>query len=244
MGAASNLAPEVCLMKPKEALDDFVGITTDVSVLLKEICIVALFCMLFFAPDTFKSLLTRIGISKVSTVFGDIDVSTAGGTVSTLNHGLGESIDRLQQIQSTSSDPQAKNDVSKVTDYLKDLQQQAQSADETIKSSIVTQQAAAEQASPHLAKPPGWIYLGNVDKDQTHWTGDTSKNVVPASLSPKLTAGQKFNVAVTAYLRDSNVKGKVIGVIRANDQVQVAATPVCTPSLSGGNVCWVKVQPL
>jgi hypothetical protein len=229
-------------MKPKEALDDFVGITTDVSVLLREICIVALFCMLFFAPDTFKSLLTRIGISKVSTVFGDIDVSTAGGTVSTLNHGLAESIDRLQQIQSTSSDPLAKNDVAKVADYLKDLQQQAQTADETIKTSIGNQQAAAEQASPHLAKPPGWIYLGNVDKDQT--SGDTSKNVVPASLSPKLTVGQKFNVAVTAYLRDSNVKGKVIGVVRANDQVQVAATPVCTASIAGGNVCWVKVQPL
>ena len=64
-------------MRIKEVLDDLVGTTTDVSVLLREACIVALFCMLFFAPDSFKSLLTRIGISKVSTVFGDIDVASA-----------------------------------------------------------------------------------------------------------------------------------------------------------------------
>lgn len=229
-------------MKTKEILNDMVSITTDFSVLLRELCIVALFCLLFFAPDTFKSLLTRIGISKVSTVFGDIDVSNAGGAVSSLNHGLSESIDRLQQIQST--DPQAKSDVAKVTDYLKDLQQQAQTADDTIKTTIVNQQAAAEQASPHLAKPPGWIFMGNVDKDQTHWTGDTSKNVVPANLPPKLTVGQKFNVATTAYLRDATVKGKVLGVVRANEQVQVTAAPTCTPSIAGGNTCWVKVQPL
>ncbi len=231
-------------MKPKELLHDFVDITTDFSVLLREVCIVALFCLLFFAPDTFKSLLTRIGISKVSTVFGDIDVSSTGAAVANLNHGLSESIDRLQQIQSTSSDPQAKNDVSKVTDYLKGLQQQAQTADDSIKTTLVNQQAAAEQAAPHAAKASGWIFIGSVDKDQTHWTGETSKNVVPANLSPKLTVGQKFTLAATAYLRDAATGGKVTGVVRANQQVQVMTAPTCSASIAGGEVCWVKIQPL
>jgi hypothetical protein len=231
-------------MKPKEILDDFVAMTTDVSVLLRELCIVALFCLLFFAPDTFKSLLTRIGISKVSTVFGDIDVSSTGGAVANLNHGLTQSIDRLQQIQATATDPQAKSDVGQVTDYLKSLQQQAQTVDDTLKTTVVNQQAAAEQASPHMAKPSGWLYLGNVSKDLAHWSGDTSKNVVPANLSPQLTVAQKFGAASTAYLRDAATGGKVIGIVRAGDQVQVAAAPTCTASIAGGDVCWVKVQPL
>ncbi len=94
-------------MNDKSLLHDLVGITTDVSVLLREICIVALFCLLFFAPVTFKSLLTRVGISKVPTLFGDIDVNGAAGTVATLNRGLSDTIERLQEIQSTFSDPQA-----------------------------------------------------------------------------------------------------------------------------------------
>jgi hypothetical protein len=53
-------------MKVKQFLDDLVGTTTDVSVLLREACIVALFCILFFAPETFKSLLSRIGIHRLS----------------------------------------------------------------------------------------------------------------------------------------------------------------------------------
>jgi hypothetical protein len=231
-------------MKPKEVLDDCVGVTTDVSVLLRELCIVALFCLLFFAPDTFKSLLTRIGISQVSTAFGTIDVSSTGATVSNLNHGLTQSIDRLQQIQASATDPQAKSDVGQVTDYLKSLQQQAQTVDDTIKTTVVNQQAAAEKAAPHLAKPAGWLYMGDVSKDLTHWSGDTSKNVVPANLSPQLTVGEKFNAASTAYLRDAATGGKVIGVVRANDQVQVSAVPTCSASIAGGDVCWVKVQPL
>jgi hypothetical protein len=230
-------------MKPKETLDDLVGITTDFSVLLREVCIVALFWLLFFSPNTFKTMLTSIGISKVSTAFGDIDVSSTGVAVANLDHGLAESIDRLTQIQTNASDPQAKSDVGQVTDYLKSLQQQAQSADDTIKTTIVNQQAAAEQAAPHLAKPAGWIYIGMVSKDLAHWSGSTAKNVVPANISPQLTAGEKFNVATTAYLRDAASGGKVIGVVKANEVVQVSAVPTCTASIAGGDVCWVKVQP-
>lgn len=225
-------------MRIKELLDDLVGTTTDVSVLLREACIVALFCMLFFAPDTFKSLLTRIGISKVSTVFGDIDVASAGGTVANLNRGLKDSIDRLQQIQSTSNDPQATADVGKVTDYLKNLQQEAETTDQTIKTTIVNQAAAA----PAAAMPKtGWLFAGNVDKDKQHWVGTTT-NVVPANLSPNLTVNEKFNAATTAYLRDNFTGGKVIGVVKANEQVQVMAQPQCVAAIAGGYFCWVQVQ--
>jgi len=228
-------------LKTKELLDDLVGTTTDLSVLLREVCIVVLFCLLFFAPDTFKTLLTRIGISKVSTVFGDIDVTQAGGTVATLNRGLKDSIDRLQQIQSTSSDPQAKTDVGKVTDYLKGLQQEADVADQTIKTTLVAQQAVTEQASPQSVKKSGWVFAGNYDKDKVHWASDS---LIPTNLPTALTVNQQFGVTNTAYLRDNYQKGNVIGVVRKGAQVKVTAAPVCSTAITGGAFCWVQIQPL
>jgi hypothetical protein len=88
------------------------------------------------------------------------------------------------------------------------------------------------------------MFLGKVDKDQLHWVGDGAKNVVPTNLSPKLTVNEKFNVAIPAYLRDAPSGGKVIGVVRANGQVQVLAAPTCTHAIAGGFFCWAKVQPL
>lgn len=226
-------------MKLKEFLDDLVGASTDISVLLRELCIVALFCLLFFAPDTFKTLLTRIGISKVSTVFGDIDVaSAAGGTVASLDRGLKDSIDRLGQIQSTSSDTQSKADVGKVADYLKSLQQEAETTDQTIKSSIVNQQAAAGTSAP--AAKTGWLFAGSTDRAMQHWAG--TSNVVPANVSPNFTVNEKFTTIGPGYLRDNFSKGKVIGVVRANTQLQVIAPPQWPESISGGHSCWLQVQ--
>src|SRR5208282_3992994 len=113
----------------------------------------------FFAPNTFKSLLTRVGIKTVTTPFGDIDVNGAGATVSTLNRGLTDSVARLQQIQTTLSDPRGKNDIQSITNYLQDLQQQAQTTDETIKSDLVTRQATLRQSSPQSAKSSGWLFV-------------------------------------------------------------------------------------
>ena len=62
-------------MGDKSPLHEFVGMTTDVSVLLRELCVVALFCLLFFWPDVFKVRLTRLGVSKVTTPVGEIDIN-------------------------------------------------------------------------------------------------------------------------------------------------------------------------
>jgi hypothetical protein len=132
--------------------------------------------------------------------------------------------------------------------YLNDLQQQAATTDATIKTALVAQQATLAQTSPQIAKIPGWLLAGHVQKDKAHWFGDSIQNV-PNSLSPMLTIGEKVNVASIAYLRadappGQHFAGKVIGVVPANAQVQVITNADYSNAIAGGYFLWVKVQPL
>ena len=235
-------------MDEKKQLHNFVGVTTDVSVLLRELCVVALFGLLFFWPDTFKSRLTRLGISKLATPVGEIDINGAGGTVATLNRGLSDTIMRLQQIQTASKDPHISSELQKITTYLQSMQQEAATTDESIKTTLATQQTTQEQTSPQSANLPGWILAGHVGADKLHWFGDSGQNV-SNTLSPNFTVGEKFNVISHVYLRadapsGAHFGGKAIGIVPANGQVQVISGPDYSNAIAGGYFLWVKVQPL
>lgn len=225
-------------MKIKELLDDSVSIASDLAVLLRDVCIVALICMLFFAPGRFKSLLTELGISQVSAMGFDINVAnTATDAVNTLDHGLNTSVDAAQKIQATVTDPDAKKAVGDLVDYLKNMQQDAQTTDTTIKTSLVARAASGDSSVP--AAKTGWLYAGITDKDMQHWTSTT---VVPAGVTPNITVNQKFVTAAATYLRDNFHKGKIIGVVKESTQVQVIAPPQCPVSLGGAHSCWLQVQ--
>jgi hypothetical protein len=229
-------------------LHEAVGYTKDFSVLLREICVVALFCLLFFWPAAFKSLLNRAGIKTVPTPFGDIDVASTSDSVATINRGLSDSVACLQEIQDKTKNATANCDIQQLKTYLQDLQQQAQSTDETLKTNLVQQQTAAAQASPATAKPTGWLFAGQVDESKMHWSGEGPKNV-PASLSPVWTINEKLTVTSSAYIHadaasGSHFAGNVIYVVPANSQVQVVADPQYSHAIAGGFFCWLKVQPL
>jgi hypothetical protein len=229
----------------------FVALSTDVFVLLREMFIVGLFGLLLFAPGVFKTLLTRVGISTLTTPIGDINISQvkdAGNTVAGLNRGLTDSVARLQQIQGAIGDPKRRQDLQDVSNYLQTLQQQAQATDESIKTSLVTQQASAPQTAQQSAQVSGWLFLGHVDKDKQHWAGDGPKNVAP-TLSPVLTVGQRFAVSAPAYLHQdappgSHFGGKVMGVVPVGTQVEVIARPEYSSAIAGGFFLWVNVRRL
>jgi len=229
-------------------LHNLVGYTKDCSVLLREICIVALLCLLFFEPAKFGSLLYNAGITKVSTPFGEIDIASTGDSVAAINRGLTDSVACLQEIGAKIQKPTSNCDIQSLTTYLQDLQQQAQSTDETLKTNIVQQQTAAAQSSPTATKPAGWLFAGQVDESKMHWSGEGPKNV-PASLSPAWTINEKFTVPSPAYLREdapagNHFGGKVLYVVPANSQVQVVADAQYSHAIAGGYFCWLKVQPL
>jgi hypothetical protein len=201
---------------------------------------------LFFWPDVFKARLTRLGVSKVTTPVGEIDINEAGGTVANVNRGLLDAITGLRRIQS--NDPRASSALQPIIGYLTSLQQQAATTDQTIKTTLVAQQATLQQTSPQSTKTPGWLLAGHVREDQAQWFGDSIQNI-PATVSPKLTMGEKVNVITTAYLRadappGQHFTGKVIGVVPENGQVQVISAPDYSDAIAGGYFLWVKVQPL
>jgi hypothetical protein len=233
-------------MNYRRPIHDFVGMTTDVSTLLRELCIVAVFCLLFFWPDTFKARMVRLGVSKVTIPGAEIDIKDAGGTVSTVNRGLLDTITGLQHIQS--GDSHMTSEMQPIIASLTSLQQQAATTDATIKTTLVAQQASQEQTSPSSAKKAGWLLAGHVRADKEHWFGDSIQNI-PATISPMLTVGEKISLSDTAYIRadapsEQHFAGKVITVVPANKQVQVISAPDYSPAIAGGYFLWVKVQPL
>jgi len=229
-------------------LHEAVGYTKDVAVLLREFCIVALCVLLFFFPATFKTLLGNAGIKTVPTPFGDIDVASTGDTVATINRGLSDNVACLQDLENKAKTPPANCDIPHVMSYLQELQQEAQSTDETLKASLAKQQTAAAESSPTTAKPSGWLFAGQVDESKMHWSGEGPKNV-PASVSPVWTVNEKLTVTSSAYLHadapsGSHFAGNVIYIVPSNSQVEVIADPQYSHAIAGGYFCWLKVQPL
>jgi len=235
----------------KSVLHNLVGYSKDASVLLRELCIVALCCLLFFKPCTLKTLLKNAGINTVPTPLGNInvdDIANAGSGVANISQGLSDGLALLQEIQSGKAAVPNKEALQNLSASLQTLQQQAQSTDESLKSTIAKQQAQAAQSFPQAAKQPGWLFAGHVDDTKTQWSGEGAKNV-PATLPPQFTMSQKFSVASTAYLREDapsggHFGGKVISVVPANQQVQVVGGPDYSHAIAGGYFVWLKVQPL
>jgi hypothetical protein len=145
------------------------------------------------------------------------------------------------------SDASSRNDIQNVVTYLQGPEQQAQSTDDTIKTTLVAQQAAAAKASPLTAKVSGWLLLGHVGPDKQQWAGKGPKSVA-TTLSPVITVGEQFAITSPAYLRESapaeeHTKNKVVGVV-ASGQVKGTDPPAYTSAIAGGYYLWTKVQPL
>jgi len=230
------------------AFHGFVELTKDLFVLLREILIATLLVLLLFMPHTFKTLLERVGISKVATPFGDIDVKNTGGRVANLSRGIVDSVALLQQIQGETTDPVKRQKLQDLTTSLQSLQKQAHDADSDVKA-LVSQQAALQQGSAQSAPTSGWVFLGQVDDKKQNWSGEGAKNISP-TFPPTFKAGDRFDLAPesgSAYLYGDDASGRhsegtVAGVLPAGTRVQVIAGPEYQKALAGGYFLWVKVS--
>ena len=232
-------------MASEAAFHGFVEATKDLFVLLREGCIVTLFVLVLFMPKTFQKVLGRVGISKVTTPFGDIDVRNTGEKVASVSRGITDGVAVLQQLQTQITDPVKKQKLQDLTTSLTGLQQQAHDADADIKV-LVGQQAAAQVSAPQAAPAAGWVFLGHVDDSKQKWSGEGAKNI-SSEESPALKTGDRFTIATAAYLYSDapsghHLEGTVAGVLPAGTQVQVIEDPQYSHALAGGDFLWVKVS--
>lgn len=227
-------------------MHNLVSLTTDISVLLREVAVVVLFVMLFFYPSAFKNLLVGIGINKVETPVGEIDLTQIGGNVSALNQGLSDGLDALKQVQSKLRDPAASGEIQTVIDSLQQLQQPAQDADTDIKSKVAAQQSA-RGGSATSTKLVGWLLCGRLDSSQQQWTGKAPGPIEKVPLPLKV--GDILTVTKEAYLRADAPpgkrfeSGKIVGVVQPPGQVRVEEVPEQFPkTVAGTYLAWVRVQ--
>lgn len=233
-------------METQGTFHGLVETSKDISVLLREFFILALIFLLLVMPGTFKKVLERVGISKLPTPFGDIDVAEAGGTVAHLNRGMGDIAARLRQIQDRTTDTGRKQELDTLVTSLQDLQQQAHTSDEQIKANLINQQATLQQSSPQSVATSGWLFLGQVDEGKSKWSGEGAKNV-DATVSPVLKAGGQFPLTNPAYVYSDapsghHLEGKLVGVFPVGTRVSVIADPEYSHALAGGYFLWVKVS--
>src|SRR5947207_1733838 len=121
-----------------------------------------------------------------------------------------------------------------------------ETADNTLKRSLATQQQIVASIAPSSVADTGWIFAGRLTEDKTAWDPADPPTVSPSPLS--FSPGTRLTVHDDVYLRadaptNAHTVGQILGVARAGDQLEVLAQD---PShfRRGGWFVWLKVRRL
>jgi hypothetical protein len=217
--------------------------------LLKELAIVVLVLLFIVSPGVLKKRLKAAGVTQldlgvVKADIADDDSKKAASVVSNVQQ-------QADEIKSTLADiakryPAAASDVSALRDRVGDLQSQANSADKSLKASLLSQQEIVQQVSPQAVASSGWLYMGEVDETKTKWTGVGAKCVDP-SRSTNFAKGDKFTVTTSVFLHGNppagqwHTAGDVAAAAPAQTQFEVLDSDY-SGAKTGGFFLWLKVS--
>jgi hypothetical protein len=120
------------------------------------------------------------------------------------------------------------------------LQNQADTADQTLRNSLLNQQQILKEVAPQALTPDttGWLLLGQVDEEKQKWFGEGAKNA-PSTLDPVIREGTRFTLPRTTYLygdaaTDHHFEGPILSALPAGTQVEVLAGPDYSDAIRGG----------
>jgi len=128
------------------------------------------------------------------------------------------------------------------------LKSQATSAEESLKTSLLSQQAIIQKAVPQLAETIGWMYSGQVDESKKAWAGVGAKNISPVPPVPDFQPGQTFTVTSDVYLHSNppggswHAQGDVVSVLKQGDRVQIVEVDTNSHAKMGGWFIWLRVK--
>jgi len=234
---------------------DVIEVTKDVATLLREVIVVVVILLFFFWTSLFKNLATNLGITKFDVAGVEVTLAQSGDQTKKAAEQVAQVKQQLdnvgEQLQQLTKDPKAPDigaKVSSLTATVQTLQNQTDTADQTLRSSLLNQQQILKEVAPQAPSPDttGWLFLGQVDEQKQKWFGEGAKNV-PSTLDPAIKEGTRFTLPRTTYLYGDaatghHLEGPILSALPAGAQVEVLAGPDYSHAIRGGYFIWAKVK--
>jgi hypothetical protein len=213
-----------------------------------------IFLFLFYT-SLFKNFATNLGITKVDVAGVEVTLAQSGDQTKKAAEQVAQVKQQLdsvgEQLQQLKKDPKASNigdKVSSLTATVQTLQDQTETADQTLRSSLLNQQQILKEVAPQTPSPDttGWLFLGQVNEEKQEWFGEGAKNA-PSTLDPVIKQGTRFTLPRTAYLYGDaatghHFEGSILSALPAGPQVEVLAGPDYSHAIRGGYFIWEKVK--
>jgi len=232
----------------------FVCLCDDILALGKDFAIVLFVVLFLFWGSFLRDKLGALGISKLGPIeLGEVQKSNAqskaaASQVDALQQKLADIESRLTDVDP--HNPSAPTQIAALKGEIGALKSQATSAEESLKTSLLSQQAIIQKAAPQLAETVGWMYAGQIDELKRSWAGIGARNISPVPPSPDFHPGQIFTVTSDVYLHSSppggswHTQGDVAGVLKQGDRVQVVELDTSSHAKTGGWFVWLRVKHL
>ncbi len=238
--------------QPTAGFHRFVGLCDDVLALGKDFAIVLFVVLFLFFGPYLRQKLDALGITKLGPIeLGEVQKSNAQSKVAAshvdvLQQKLSDIESRLSEVDPHNSS--APTQIAALKGEIGALKSQATSAEESLKTSLLSQQDIIQKAVPQLAETIGWMYSGQIDESKKAWTGVGAKNISPVPPVPDLHPGQTFIVTSDVYLHSDppggnwHTQGDVASVLKQGDRVQIVEVDTNSHAKMGGWFVWLRVK--
>jgi hypothetical protein len=231
----------------------FVCLCDDMLDLGKDFSILLLVVLFLFFGTFLRKKLNDLGIKEIGPItLSDVQQQNQGAKaaaqqLSSLNQQASEIEAELSTV--AARNPGAAKDIAPIKDELNALASQVSSADQSLKTTMLSQQSVLTKASAQTVESTGWIYVGQADETKQAWSGIGAKNLSPAPSTPKFQVGQTLVLASDVYVHNSppagsfRNQGDVVAVWNKGDRVEVLDQDA-SHARAGGWFLWLKVKHL
>jgi len=242
--------------EPTVGFHKFVGFCDDILAVAKDFAIVFFVVLfLFFGPFLRKKFedvgwkITELGPIKLEEVQkSNQEAKAAASNVDSIQQKIADLEAKMSEL--SSQNPSAGREINPLKTEVAALKSQASYAQQSLKTTLLSQQDILQKAAPQSVETAGWMYVGQVDESKKGWAGVGAKNISPVPATPEFQPGQTFSVTSDVYLHSSppggswHAQGDVAAVLRQGDRVQVTDVDTSSHAKTGGWFVWLKVKRL
>ena len=240
------------MAEPTPRFHRFVGFCDDVLGLAKDLAILLFVVLFFFEGPYLRQKLDDLGIAELGPIKlkevqdSHEEAKAAASQVNTLQQQIADVETKLGEI--SVHNPTASREINPLRTEVAALKSQASSAEQSLKTTLLSQQEILQKAVPQSVQTEGWLYVGQVDESRKSWSGVGAKNISPVPSTPDFRSGQTFALTSDAYLHNTppggnwHAQGDVAAVLKQGSSVQVTDVDMNSHAKAGGWFVWLKVK--